>query len=165
MLAALPEHPLLNSLRRYTPCSLTRNTHAGIFAHFKLSFTLLRIVNKWRKGWDSNPRSPFGETAFRERHNRPLCHPSKIKSLFLVITLSILSRLPVPQRGITLPKSDLIFYNNTINFIASACHLKGGSPFLFIRFQIISNTTSIIQPCPLSGYKSYCLAAPKPLQF
>jgi len=69
-----------------------------------------------------------------------------------------LSRLPVPQRGITLPKSDLIFYNNTINFIASACHL-------FIRFQIISNTTSIIQPCPLSGYKSYCLAAPKPLQF
>jgi hypothetical protein len=31
-----------------------------------------------RRGGDSNPRSPFGDTAFPVLHNRPLCHLSEI---------------------------------------------------------------------------------------
>ena len=30
-----------------------------------------------RRGGDSNPRSPFGDTAFPVLHNRPLCHLSE----------------------------------------------------------------------------------------
>ncbi|GAH91666.1 unnamed protein product, partial [marine sediment metagenome] len=30
----------------------------------------------WRRGWDSNPRSPCGDNGFQDRHHRPLGHPS-----------------------------------------------------------------------------------------
>lgn len=32
---------------------------------------------RMRRGGDSNPRSPFGDTAFPVLHNRPLCHLSE----------------------------------------------------------------------------------------
>jgi site-specific DNA recombinase len=33
-------------------------------------------VLNWRRGWDSNPRYACTHNGFRDRHNRPLCHPS-----------------------------------------------------------------------------------------
>ena len=30
----------------------------------------------WRRGWDSNPRSPYGDSGFRDRPIRPLSHLS-----------------------------------------------------------------------------------------
>ena len=38
----------------------------------------------WRKGRDSNPRSPFGDTAFRERRLQPLGHLSSISLLYIL---------------------------------------------------------------------------------
>jgi hypothetical protein len=35
----------------------------------------------WRRGWDSNPRDPFGPNGFQDRRLQPLGHPSKIKLL------------------------------------------------------------------------------------
>src|SRR5579883_2088333 len=32
--------------------------------------------NEWRRGWDSNPRSPCGDTRFRGEPDRPLWHLS-----------------------------------------------------------------------------------------
>src|SRR5579864_7141792 len=30
----------------------------------------------WRRGWDSNPRDPFGPNGFQDRRFQPLTHPS-----------------------------------------------------------------------------------------
>ena len=35
----------------------------------------------WRRGWDSNPRDPFGSNGFQDRRFQPLTHPSEIKFL------------------------------------------------------------------------------------
>ena len=34
-------------------------------------------VPKWRRGWDSNPRYPYGYNGFRDRPDRPLRHLSR----------------------------------------------------------------------------------------
>jgi hypothetical protein len=38
--------------------------------------------NKWRKGWDSNPRYPCRHAGFQDRCLKPLGHPSKPLILF-----------------------------------------------------------------------------------
>src|SRR5579862_7125130 len=30
----------------------------------------------WRRGWDSNPRDPFGPNGFQDRRSQPLSYPS-----------------------------------------------------------------------------------------
>src|ERR1700751_1020599 len=34
----------------------------------------------WRRGWDSNPRDPFGPNGFQDRRSQPLSYPSAIDS-------------------------------------------------------------------------------------
>jgi site-specific DNA recombinase len=51
---------------------------------------LANIENKddftqMRRGWDSNPRSPFGDNSFQDCHIRPLCHLSIIKFLLYLM--------------------------------------------------------------------------------
>ena len=46
------------------------------------------IVN-WRKGWDLNPRCPYGHSSFRNCRTRPLCDPS----IILYITQNKRNRL------------------------------------------------------------------------
>src|SRR5258705_10136462 len=59
----------------------------------------------WRKGWDSNPRSPCELTAFRERLLQPLGHPSAAQynttpeRLASHIRLSEQRLLPAPGAG------------------------------------------------------------------
>ena len=36
------------------------------------------IKTGWRRGWDSNPRDPFGPNGFQDRRFQPLTHPSGI---------------------------------------------------------------------------------------
>ena len=33
-------------------------------------------MTEWRRGWDSNPRDPFGPNGFQDRRFQPLTHPS-----------------------------------------------------------------------------------------
>jgi hypothetical protein len=33
-------------------------------------------MTDWRRGWDSNPRDPFGPNGFQDRRFQPLTHPS-----------------------------------------------------------------------------------------
>ena len=33
-------------------------------------------MTAWRRGWDSNPRDPFGPNGFQDRRLQPLGHPS-----------------------------------------------------------------------------------------
>src|SRR5271168_3207325 len=33
----------------------------------------------WRRGWDSNPRDPFGPNGFQDRRSQPLSYPSDEK--------------------------------------------------------------------------------------
>jgi hypothetical protein len=40
-----------------------------------------RERESWRRGWDSNPRGPFGPNGFQDRRLQPLGHPSKIEFL------------------------------------------------------------------------------------
>jgi hypothetical protein len=35
----------------------------------------------WRRGWDSNPRDPFGPNGFQDRRSQPLSYPSVFNSL------------------------------------------------------------------------------------
>ena len=42
-----------------------------------------RSAKNQRRGWDSNPRSPRGDSGFQDRCNRPLCHPSGLSRLQL----------------------------------------------------------------------------------
>jgi hypothetical protein len=37
--------------------------------------------NMWRRGWDSNPRSPCGDAGFQDRCIQPLCHLSERKPI------------------------------------------------------------------------------------
>jgi hypothetical protein len=32
----------------------------------------------WRRGWDSNPRDPFGPNGFQDRRSQPLSYPSAV---------------------------------------------------------------------------------------
>ena len=34
------------------------------------------IKTGWRRGWDSNPRDPFGPNGFQDRRSQPLSYPS-----------------------------------------------------------------------------------------
>ena len=34
----------------------------------------------WRRGWDSNPRTPYGVSGFQDRRLKPLGHPSNVHS-------------------------------------------------------------------------------------
>jgi hypothetical protein len=34
------------------------------------------IRTGWRRGWDSNPRDPFGPNGFQDRRSQPLSYPS-----------------------------------------------------------------------------------------
>ena len=45
----------------------------------------------WRRGWDSNPRGPYGPTAFRERRFRPTQPPLRVKGGSPPLFLSIFS--------------------------------------------------------------------------
>ena len=36
------------------------------------------IKTGWRRGWDSNPRDPFGPNGFQDRRFQPLTHPSGV---------------------------------------------------------------------------------------
>ena len=36
---------------------------------------------QWRRGWDSNPRDPFGPNGFQDRRFQPLTHPSRDEPL------------------------------------------------------------------------------------
>ena len=38
-------------------------------------------ILKWRRGWDSNPRSPRRDAGFQDRCNQPLCHLSEVRRL------------------------------------------------------------------------------------
>src|ERR1700728_3894342 len=38
-----------------------------------------RTRTGWRRGWDSNPRDPFGPNGFQDRRLQPLGHPSVFK--------------------------------------------------------------------------------------
>jgi hypothetical protein len=39
-----------------------------------------RTVCGWRRGWDSNPRDPFGPNGFQDRRSQPLSYPSELSS-------------------------------------------------------------------------------------
>ena len=39
-----------------------------------------RRKTDWRRGWDSNPRDPFGPNGFQDRRFQPLTHPSDEES-------------------------------------------------------------------------------------
>jgi hypothetical protein len=43
------------------------------------------FFNIWRRGWDSNPRNPFGLNGFRDRPIQPLSHLSKCELLILIV--------------------------------------------------------------------------------
>ena len=47
-----------------------------ILSKVKKEQDILNISDLWRKEWDSNPRYTKMYNGFRDRHNRPLCHPS-----------------------------------------------------------------------------------------
>ncbi len=44
----------------------------------KANKTLGSVV--WRRGWDSNPRDPFGPNGFQDRRSQPLSYPSPVNS-------------------------------------------------------------------------------------
>ena len=46
----------------------------SIFSPFSLVSQYLTTA--WRRGWDSNPRDPFGPNGFQDRRFQPLTHPS-----------------------------------------------------------------------------------------
>ena len=37
------------------------------------------LLSVWRRGWDSNPRNPFGLNGFRDRPIQPLSHLSAMR--------------------------------------------------------------------------------------
>jgi hypothetical protein len=65
------------------------------------SFVTHRSI-EWRRGWDSNPRYPYGYNGFRDRPIQPLSHLSAPESIFLrsrkkdcIIARQSLSRMPL----------------------------------------------------------------------
>jgi hypothetical protein len=47
----------------------------GLFLGF-VGATPTRYLERWRMGWDSNPRYPCGHAGFQDRCLKPLGHPS-----------------------------------------------------------------------------------------
>src|ERR1700759_4663087 len=45
----------------------------------KACITLKNPKLKWRRGWDSNPRYPYGYNGFRDRPIQPLSHLSALR--------------------------------------------------------------------------------------
>jgi hypothetical protein len=41
----------------------------------------LTLKDKWRRGWDSNPRWPFDHSGFRDRCTKPLCDLSALERM------------------------------------------------------------------------------------
>ena len=70
--AALPcsEPPILAERRR--PVKALYMDTSGRLDHTDCG----ELGIKWRRGWDSNPRYPFGYNGFRDRPDRPLRHLS-----------------------------------------------------------------------------------------
>jgi hypothetical protein len=44
-----------------------------------------RSYLEWRRGRDSNPRFDFSKSGFQDRRNQPLCHPSRLICLSLIM--------------------------------------------------------------------------------
>ena len=42
----------------------------------------------WRRGWDSNPRDPFGPNGFQDRRSQPLSYPSVYSEASPIVTYS-----------------------------------------------------------------------------
>jgi hypothetical protein len=42
----------------------------------RIAGTERNCATGWRRGWDSNPRDPFGPNGFQDRRFQPLTHPS-----------------------------------------------------------------------------------------
>jgi hypothetical protein len=57
--------------------------------HFSLLFK--QVLTEWRRGWDSNPRDPFGPNGFQDRRIQPLCHPSD--AVFIVFSETTVAQL------------------------------------------------------------------------
>ena len=53
-------------------CQLGRKIPVSV----KLKGIERNIKTGWRRGWDSNPRDPFGPNGFQDRRFQPLTHPS-----------------------------------------------------------------------------------------
>ena len=53
-----------------------RVAHSGLRPSGSKTGEPMTSFPNWRKREDSNPRGPFGPTAFRVRRIRPLCHAS-----------------------------------------------------------------------------------------
>ena len=51
-----------------------KTTIFAAIAAFAILFLTTR--GRWRRGWDSNPRSACTDNGFQDRHHRPLGHPS-----------------------------------------------------------------------------------------
>jgi hypothetical protein len=47
----------------------------------RMAGTGRNLKTGWRRGWDSNPRDPFGPNGFQDRRSQPLSYPSCIISL------------------------------------------------------------------------------------
>ena len=71
----LPVQPLLHLSERMRDEGCIRES--GSFIH-PLSFALQR----WRRGWDSNPRYPYEHNGFRDRPIQPLSHLSALVMAF-----------------------------------------------------------------------------------
>jgi hypothetical protein len=41
-------------------------------------------MTQWRRGWDSNPRDPFGPNGFQDRRSQPLSYPSICVDLLML---------------------------------------------------------------------------------
>src|ERR1700677_1703862 len=41
---------------------------------------------EWRRGWDSNPRDPFGPNGFQDRRSQPLSYPSVFSAAPVIVT-------------------------------------------------------------------------------
>ena len=53
-------------------CQLGRKIPVSV----KLKGIERNIKTGWRRGWDSNPRDPFGPNGFQDRRSQPLSYPS-----------------------------------------------------------------------------------------
>jgi hypothetical protein len=56
----------------------------AVSGHFSLLSK--QVLIEWRRGWDSNPRDPFGSNGFQDRRLQPLGHPSEID--LIIVTYS-----------------------------------------------------------------------------
>ena len=47
------------------------------------------IIVRWRRGWDSNPRTPYEIAGFQDQFLEPLGHPSEPDNTIIIISLKI----------------------------------------------------------------------------